>query len=583
MFDTNQTLLIRALNSNRFTYFPTYLGLRLIGDQLPSDTKGYLEQLITRRLKSSDTWRFQNFKLYKGSAHTPEGITHEYRDCLAPSPITALAEAHILALMAGNPSFQLSDRVFSYQWPRSRFSGGSYAFFAEGWKRRNYDVAEALKRPDSIAIVTDIKKFYPSAKQEHIITALKNCFVGTNNNNHAEADVILGFFAQMLDVSKEGIPIGPASSHVLGNLVMGGVDRELTNIYGTNYFRYVDDIVIVCPSSEEAGVRKVLNACLDRHGFSPNEDKETALDSKSWENIHLQPDIDTEDNFRTFTSDLAIYLAFYPDQAEPLKVLFSKHGFSIPVTRLLALSSYSRFRSFLINWKSPSRLIQIFSILRKKNGDFLTRGIHLKTVYERILNELLKEPSNQEASLRRWQIQRSRRVINTLFYLRDFNEWNDMLWQFEAFPELVEQQALAESLSSGVVNSILPFYGSGPGAFSQLWSEYRKEEATFNWYGQSLVTAEIDSLMNLKLYGVLSTELPQLLGGESNISQVRMLGVVNQDCPNKRSKPDLSFEDEFESLRLGVSNSALSELARTRYSYSESTALEALMLLSSEY
>ena len=69
MFDIDQTLLVRALNSTRQTYLPTYVGLRLIGTQLPSGGNEYLQSLIVRRLNSGDPWRFREFQLYKGTVY----------------------------------------------------------------------------------------------------------------------------------------------------------------------------------------------------------------------------------------------------------------------------------------------------------------------------------------------------------------------------------------------------------------------------------------------------------------------------------------------------------------------------------
>ncbi|MER2505919.1 MAG: hypothetical protein ABTQ24_08490, partial [Azonexus sp.] len=92
-FGIDQTLLVRSLNSMRQNYFPTYIGLRLIGHRLPSEHNQYLKNLLERRLKSGDAWRFTKFELYKGSQYLDNGIQHVYRDCLAPSPLTALAES----------------------------------------------------------------------------------------------------------------------------------------------------------------------------------------------------------------------------------------------------------------------------------------------------------------------------------------------------------------------------------------------------------------------------------------------------------------------------------------------------------
>jgi hypothetical protein len=170
--------------------------------------------------------------------------------------------------------------------------------------------------------------------------------------------------------------------------------------------------------------------------------------------------------------------------------------------------------------------------------------------------------------------------MNSLFYLRRFSEWNIQDGTFDVLPELVEQRALAEALSTGVVNSILPFYGRGPAAFSELWAEHGHSDASLLPPETEFNRAELDGLITLRLYGTIPANSTQTL---SDRKDARLLRVVNQSTSIARTTPDLSFEDEFESLRLGTSDQNISALARTRYALSEGTALEALSLLSSEY
>lgn len=51
--------------------------------------------------------------------------------------------------------------------------------------------------------------------------------------------------------------------------------------------------------------------------------------------------------------------------------------------------------------------------------------------------------------------------------------------------------------------------------------------------------------------------------------RVRLLQVVKSRESLVRTNPDLSYEDEFEALGLGVTHEAMSKLARTRYSVGE--------------
>lgn len=576
---SGQILLIRALNSTRPTYFPSYMGLRLIGSQMSVDNTGYLQRMVARRLRAIDSWRYRPFKLYKGTTFNHGEPEHEYRDCLAPSPITAITEAVILALMASDPAFKVPDRVFSYRWPKTLFSGGSYDYFVEGYKQRNTGITAALSE-GKVAIVTDIKKFYPSVSADQIECALKTRLTADNSQLRGSAEEIIEFYRDLMKAGGQGIPIGPASGHVLGHLVLENVDKELTEKFGINYFRYVDDIVVVADEADRHSVEKTVEASLRRNGFEPNVDKTIALSAHEWERSVMRSDVTSSDTFRSFTSDLTVYLAFHPERSDEIKAAFAANGLSVPVGKLLAISKYSRFRYFLRRRKAPEGMTHAFSLFLSTNEVFLRRALNLKTNYEETLVSLISESHEKDPSLRRWQVQRIRRVVNILFYLRDFGEWSNSSYQLDGYPELIEQRALAEALSFGRVNSVLPFYGRGASAFAELWGEYGNDVAGFEEPKNGLMSAELESLITLQLYGTVA-QSDVLLSEEH--PQARMMRIAFHDCPKKRSIQDLSYEDELESLRLSVSNEKLSELARTRYSLTENTALDALALMSSEY
>ena len=209
---------------------------------------------------------------------------------------------------------------------------------------------------------------------------------------------------------------------------------------------------------------------------------------------------------------------------------------------------------------------------------FLKRGLVLKERYEESLVEICTEPE-YSPHLRRWKVQRARRVVNTLFYLRSFSEWKNHEEVFSLFPELVEQAALVSSLRTGEVNSILSFCGQAPAAFSELWQEHGKGLAILK-PELKLDDPKVSSLVLLRLHGVIAeADLPSISEGNER----RLLSATSEQSPISRAHSDLSFEDEFESLRLGTSGEKISELARTRYSISEGSQLEALSLFGSEY
>lgn len=570
-------MLVRSLNATRQTYLPSYVGLRLIGSQLPKGENNFLERLLIRRLNSGEQWRYKTFSMYKGSTISKDGLEHEYRKCLAPSPLTALAESAILMILSKIPAFKSSSRSYSYRWPASEKAGVSYQYFVEGYKQRNDDVAKALEEPDHIAVITDIKRFYPSATKEQVNRALSSLFASSDKGFRTYQDSIILFYSGLLDASDQGIPIGPASSHVLGHLVLQDVDTELTNSYGNKYFRYVDDIVVVCPASQEQKVKAHIRNCLLSNGFITNEEKTITVNASLWKRNLVQEDVPETDSFRALTRDLTVYLALHPQRADELKAMFYENGLSIPVERLKALSAYPRFRYFLSRRKSRQGLAHALNIWMSTNTVFIQRAMSIKSTYEHSLALLIDEDIRPEEGQRRWQVQRVRRIVNSLFYLRSFGEWPKRHEAFDAYPELVEQKALAQALITGTVNPVLPFYGRGPAAFAELWAEHGVEEA-------KLGPLEIGS--DAVLDGIASLRLSATISETSVLERTaesRHSGLTSEESPKKRTDPRLTFEDELESLRLGRSGKEIAELLRTRYSTAEGTALDTLSLLSSEY
>ncbi|MFS8979006.1 RNA-directed DNA polymerase [Cupriavidus necator] len=575
----SEILLTRALNAMRTTYFPSYVGLRLIGNQLGPSNKDLLERIILRRLSAADPWRFKRFKMYKASITVQGETSHEYRNCLASSPITSIAESLVLGLMAADPAFSVHPRVFSYRWPKSILSGVSYEFFGNGYQARNSEIAEKLD-VGKVAVVTDIKAYYPSVSREKIMHALQQRLARAQPNLTKFREEIVNFYTQLLNSGEGGIPIGPAAGHLLGHLALDEFDAELTGIYGDNYFRYVDDIIVITDSHQADIVRSTIEKCLRRHGFTPNTDKSTFLTPAEWHESITKSDVASDDSFRGLASDLSVYLAFHANKADELRKLFHDNGLPIPIRRLLSLSRYSRFRYFIRRIRSISSFRRTARIYASSPALFLVRAQALKGAYEGELGSLLAQKAESDISKRRWQIQRIRRVVNSLFYLRDFNEWEKGIADLESTPELIEQRSLGRALASGNPEGILPFFGRGSSAFSELWREYRGGRIPLSWPEAGYTDAELESIASLQFSGVVDLSME---AANNQQPLTRILAIAQRNRPTGRTETDFSFEDELESLRLSVDNEEISELANTRYSLQEGTSLEALSLLSSEY
>ena len=140
--------------------------------------------------------------------------------------------------------------------------------------------------------------------------------------------------------------------------------------------------------------------------------------------------------------DLVVYLAFHPDRADSLRRGFHERGLAVPVRRLVALSSYSRFRYFLRRSRNLEALRRSMYAYLADDETFFARASKLKEQYEAaLLVEARSDEKPFDGHTRRWKVQRIRRLTNVLFYLRNIREWQERQTELEAFPELLEQRA----------------------------------------------------------------------------------------------------------------------------------------------
>ena len=154
-----------------------------------------------------------------------------------------------------------------------------------------------IARMVGLAVITDIKSFYPSVSNDQVQASLKKILSDSPSEWKVYSEHILKYYSQLLTAGTGGIPIGPASGHVLGHVVLREVDQALTKTYGDRYFRYVDDIVVICHHSEAGKVHADIELQLRAYGFVLNSNKTVVLDSAKWQQSVMRPDVSEEDKF----------------------------------------------------------------------------------------------------------------------------------------------------------------------------------------------------------------------------------------------------------------------------------------------
>lgn len=563
------TMAIRALNSCRLVYPPSYVGLRIFLESLPKQNPSRLGKgLIDRMLRFNTSWQYNNFRVFKKFNGVGEP---QYRDFVFGSPTTVLCEAVILNYLSKQDAFQVHPCAYSYLWPNHRRQGRNHSFFLNGYKDRNKKVSQLLKEhPEKVALVTDIEKYYPSVSKE---TVSRKFHKRLNTlSDTAWRDIASTFCKQLLESSSQGIPVGPDFGHFLGHIAMEDVDNAMFNMLGEYYTRYVDDIAIVCDRKDIPKVVSSLTDAMDPLELKINREKTDIVDSGNWrKSVPRIQHARLEASFEGLLHDIVKYLEKFPDKSETLIHKFKESGFSIPFKKVLALSRYNRFTRYL-RWFTP-----IFAMSQK---GLLEKASRIKETYFKVLKNLRQQDVPRGLTPKRWYVQKCRYYINRLLYLMDVTEYDTLLSLIPNEDEFWQIREVTQSLLKGNVSTLIQMPGPSIAAFCELWSENHIDQPELISDGQ-LSDAALDSYYILLLHRAIQLK-PELLKTQSPKTQA-FLKFCNGNIPDTREFTDLSYIDELRSLQLNHTKKEMYDMLISRYNNQEGISLAALRLGESSF
>jgi Reverse transcriptase (RNA-dependent DNA polymerase) len=214
----------------------------------------------------SDQWsaikpRLESIDLDEYLPRTPIAL-------LAPKPNGTFRVVHQLdpidAIIYAALVFEISTAVENYRLPPSAEIACSYridptvdgSFFGKAnewdvYTRRTKELSKKYKT--GFVITGDFVDFYNQIYTHRIANLIEEAG-GTSLDHHAK--VIEKFLLALNTETSRGVPVGPAPSIVLSELVMADIDKKILN-YTRDFVRWADDIRIFFTTREEA--EKVLH------------------------------------------------------------------------------------------------------------------------------------------------------------------------------------------------------------------------------------------------------------------------------------------------------------------------------------
>lgn len=575
-----EKIALKALNAAKRTSPLSYIGLRiLLDDRNNKNILKWLESYVQRKLLTSSNFAYMDFKWFKKM--NKDG-TLEHREFYIGSPTTLLIEAYILSLLSEQECFKNHISNYSYSLA-SGYQNTNYEHYYKGYSKRNEQIGmyllalnEITKSNDAKAFVFDLKNYYPSLDKHEILDkfdfVLSKCELDVKIKNG-----IKKYVENYLYISESGLPVNPDIGHILGSIMLSDMDIELSKKFQDRYFRYVDDIVVVGLDAEEEEIIDSIKGYLPTNARL-NEDKFLILDNKEWALLTENKE-EYDDNLFELQKDISIFFSAQ-DDIGALKKLFDENSIGLPLYKLYANSRYTPYQHFI------KKITNGFKKYKRglSEAKILSRALILRDKYENELTTLSAE-SNVDCDIKTKQLtKRRRQLLGRLIYLYSPKEYERLLKHIPDNGEFTEILALVNSFIKNDASEVLRLGTKTVLAYCDIWNSNVVQKPKFN---KELLDTEgqamAEGLAIMTLYGILNIEDDINLSNIRNDNLQKYLLCCSANKIDNRILNDLSYFDEFLSLRIGLNGTDLRELLFSRYSSGDKLKMHALDLDEAEY
>ncbi|HAS6940977.1 TPA: hypothetical protein I7279_11445 [Vibrio parahaemolyticus] len=367
-------IALKALNQYRKRDVNAYLGLRYYLESSAAKSDHWIERVCSKLILDGRDIGYLRTNHYKDWVDN----SYVYRDVFLPTPVESLSEALLISEISKHKEFHPQSYVFSYKLASESDVSGVFIPYFEGMRERHELITKLCWENEGASVLyTDIKKFYPSIRYEDAIKVWEEKCL--------ESDLGAKFFAlgkKLLEkhhtVNNEcetgkGILTGPMFSHVIANLLLDSIDKEMYQLTRGRYCRYVDDVIFVGSDSELSFWRNELEKRFSNLGLELHDgDKDFSVASEKW--LEGQSDFNSNlsIDWMQLIGDLKKFLFAYPSKSSELNNAFIENSIRIPVLDYSSVMRESTSVQKLADWigkfhfsRNLIRSISIDSLLAK--------------------------------------------------------------------------------------------------------------------------------------------------------------------------------------------------------------------------
>ncbi|WP_434637209.1 RNA-directed DNA polymerase [Sulfurimonas sp. NW7] len=568
-------IALRSLNQVKTLNPIMYISIRCFFEDFSNSSaqNGLFNDFIERKLKVRKNWSTKQNKLFKEK----EGDSFIYRDTLSLSTFGIISESYLLRLISQQNCINNKEFVYSYSLPQYVNSTRNFKYYFNGFKRRNENVHNILKSDkDLIAVVLDLTKFYPSINKENV----KQLFFKEIDNNSEDniLSMVENITNSILEQSINGVPIGLDLSHLMAQVYLSDFDKQLSSKYPKKYFRYVDDIIIVCDKSDKDKVVEYVNSQLP-HELTINETKTDELTLEDWSLLNSSNDA-KEGNLYEVLNYITAYISMHPSRIESLESAIKSLGYNIPLSRIKKQAKSKGFMFYIKSLMKNDKRYGTFEIYFTKNDFIVQQLINLQKFYRIKLKKLLElNYDDTNSAENRSNTQQLKYIVNQLLYLSSTEELERIKNALPNTTKFEDTKEVINALSSKNLTHAIQYGGKVVQTISELWNENNFDTIIIE--KSDLDTIQnidniIDSIIIFYLYKVIEFPIHDVLDLLNDYNKEYIQVVLCDEYTIQNH--EYSFLVELQGMFQGRDLNTKHKLLTTRFDNDESIQLAGLDL-----
>jgi hypothetical protein len=575
----------RALNYGKREHRPTYVGLRLLLQSLGQNWGDWVAERQTHAQRVSFQPKYFD---YIGVKSLSSDFTAEFRPFSVGSPLSLLSEFHILSQIANDVAFAPHQSVYSYKWAKSD-KPYLFEYYMNGYRKRaNAVTARTSQEVNLSVLVLDIKSYYHSLIHRNVwqtfARRMEKSALSKPHRDCAET-LLTSLFAQS---PKGGIPVGPAASHVLAQFALDRVDEKLSTYFPSRYFRYVDDLVVLCSRGEEGKTEALVASILDDEGLDLNSEKSDILDPLSWTVLHDESSTRSINAaFRQLHTAITIFMATGRTNEAALITAFHDAGLSFPLRRLKVGPNGRSVKSLVDQLAFASRhwarAAQSASLLRAcftGNPRPLVRmALDLRSRIGSLCHRIGEQGQPGSGFARKRFVQRARFAFNRAIYLFPREQYAYLAAMLPPLAELHETRLVLNTVANLEGDHIVDKPGSVARSVGELCAEAQLK-LKLRRHPDLGRLAVRDALSNLLLEDAVGSEVSI---SSANDKDAAYIDFCRSRAPTGRHFLDHSYLDELRCLQINSSRNDFEAIMSSRFDEDEEGILEALSLSAGGY